>query len=229
MKTLLTLIFALSFGALSGWAEPNALTPEQSAAGWRRLFDGHTLTGWRSLAAPTPGAGWAVVDGALTRTAKSGDILTTAEFGDFELSLDWKVEPGTNSGILYRVGLNETRTWRTGPEFQVLDNLQATDRFNPRHQAGGLYDLVAPAANVVRPVGEWNHARIVVRGWHIEHWLNGTKLVEVDLGTPEGRALIAGSKFKTMPNFATLARGHIALQDEDRSVSYRNILIRELQ
>ena len=228
MKSLLILCLLTGVTPLAVRAESNTLTPEQTSAGWRLLFDGRSLDGWRSLASPTPGAGWAVVDGALTRTAKSGDIVTVDEFSDFELSLDWKVEDATNSGILYRVGLNETRTWRTGPEFQVLDNHKAKDRFNPKHSAGGLYDLVAPSQNATKPVGEWNHARIVVRGWHIEHWLNGVKVVDVDLGTPEGRALIAGSKFKTMPHFATLDRGHIALQDEENMVSYRNIMVREL-
>ena len=177
---------------------------------------------------PDPGAGWKVIDGCIVRTAKSGDLVTVDEFGDFELSVEWKVENATNSGILYRVSLSEAQTYFTGPEYQILDNVHADDRHDPKHLAGALYDLVAPPKDFTHPVGTWNQARIVVRGWHIEHWLNGEKIVEVDLDSPEGRALKAHSKFASMSSFAAYLHGHIALQDEANSVSYRNIKIREL-
>jgi hypothetical protein len=210
-------------------AENNALTPPEHDAGWQLLFDGQSLTGWRGMTTVTPPDGWAVTDGAIVRTHKSGDLLTAAEYGDFELSIEWKVEDATNSGVLYRVGLGENTTYRTGPEYQILDNLKARDNKDPKHLAGALYDLVAPPQDVTKPVGEWNLTRIVVRGWHIQHWLNGVPIVDIDLATPEGQALIAQSKFKTMPRFATLSRGRIALQDHDDSVWYRNIKIRELK
>jgi hypothetical protein len=213
---------------LASLAEDNALSPAERAAGWQLLFDGRTLEGWRGLKATAPGDGWAVLDGAIVRTHPSGDLLTVGEYGDFELAIDWKVEDATNSGILYRVGLGEDFTYHTGPEYQILDNRKARDNRDPKHLAGALYDLVAPSRDVTQPVGEWNQTRIVVRGWHIEHWLNGVKIVDVDLADPAGRSLIAGSKFKAMPRFATLIRGHIALQDHDDSVWYRNIRIREL-
>jgi 3-keto-disaccharide hydrolase len=209
-------------------SDANTLSDSEQSGGWRLLFDGHSLSGWRSLSDPDPGAGWKVIDGCIVRTAKSGDLVTVDEFGDFELSVEWKVENATNSGILYRVSLSEAQTYFTGPEYQILDNVHADDRHDPKHLAGALYDLVAPPKDFTHPVGTWNQARIVVRGWHIEHWLNGEKIVEVDLDSPEGRALKAHSKFASMSSFAAYLHGHIALQDEANSVSYRNIEIREL-
>lgn len=196
---------------------------------WTPLFDGKSLAGWRSLKSETPGAGWKVVDGVLTTTGKAGDLVTAAEFGDFELSIEWKIAEAGNSGIIYRVGLEEKETYHTGVEYQLLDNAKASDNKLAKHLAGSLYDLVPAAKDVTKPIGEWNVARILVRGWRIEHWLNGMKLLETDLGSPEGKALVAGSKFKSMPKFATLARGHIALQDHGDIVSFRNVLIRELK
>lgn len=209
-------------------SEPNTLTDSEQSGGWHLLFDGHSLAGWRSMSDPDPGAGWKVIDGAIVRTARSGDLVSIDEFGDFELSIEWKVEDATNSGILYRVSLSEAQSYFTGPEYQILDNIHGGDRHDPKHLAGALYDLVAPPRDYTHPVGEWNLTRIVVKGWHIEHWLNGEKIVDVDLDSPEGRALKAHSKFNAMRSFASYAHGHIALQDHDNSVSFRNIKIREL-
>jgi hypothetical protein len=206
----------------------NAVTDAEKAVGWRPLFDGKSLSGWRSLKSEKAPA-WVVEDGALVTPGKVGDLVTNEEFGDFELSLEWKISPTGNSGVIYRVGLTEAHTYNTGPEYQVLDNEKASDNKRPDHLAGSLYDLVAPPKDFTKPVGEWNSTRIVVRGWKVEHWLNGQKVVDVDLGTPEGRAMIAASKFKSMPKFATLMRGHIALQDHDHPVSYRAVKIRELK
>ncbi len=208
--------------------ESNTLSDAERSDGWRLLFDGHSLSGWRGLARPAPGSGWAVVDGAIVRTGRSGDLLTNDEFADFDLTIEWKVEDATNSGILYRVALGKEQTYFTGPEYQILDNVHGGDRHDPKHLAGALYDLVAPPMDVTRPVGQWNEARIVVRGWHVQHWLNGVKIVDVDLDSPQGRALKAGSKFKAMPSFAAYPSGHIALQDHDNAVSFRNIKVRPL-
>jgi hypothetical protein len=224
----LTLSALLLASPLAHASDPNSLSDGERAAGWRLLFDGSSLSGWRSLASPEPGTGWKVADGAIVRTGKSGDLLTVGEFGDFELSIEWKVEDATNSGILYRVGLGESQTYFTGPEYQILDDVKGGDRFNPKHLAGALYDLVAPPKDVTEPVGSWNLTRIVVRGWHIEHWLNGEKIVDVDLSSPEGKALRMHSKFSAMPHFAEFASGHIALQDHDGMVSFRNIKVRDL-
>ncbi len=195
-------------------------------SGWRSLFDGHSLAGWRSLKSTAPGSGWKAVDGEIRRVAKSGDLLTVDEFGDFELELEWKIERAGNSGVIYRVGLGESTTYRTGPEYQLLDNAAASDNKDPKHLAGSIYDLVAPATDATKPVGEWNQTRIRVVGWKIEHWLNGKKVAEADFGTAAGHELILHSKFKEMPHFASLRRGRIALQDHDGDISFRNIRLR---
>ena len=229
IKTPFLVLLSLMFAAALSAAEPNQLTAAEKSAGWKLLFDGKSVTGWRSLKSEKPGAGWSATDGALTTVGKAGDLVTAEDFGDFELSLEWKVAEGANSGVIYRVGLTENQTYQTGPEYQVEDNIKGHDITPQSHIAGALYDLVAPAKDFTKPVGEWNVTRITVRGWHVEHWLNGEKTVDVDLGNAAGRALIAGSKFKTMPKFATLLRGHIALQDHGDVVSYRSVKIRELK
>jgi len=228
MKIKIPVIFCLLLLATAS-AAPNALSTEEKTAGWRLLFDGHSLSGWRGFSTETPGAGWSAKEGILTTTGGAHDLLTAEEFGDFELNFEWKISEGGNSGVIYRVGLGESATFRTGPEYQVLDNAKAEDNKKPNHLAASLYDLVAPPKDFTKPVGEWNSGRIVVRGWQVQHWLNGQKVVDTDLGTEAGKALIAGSKFKTMPKFATLLRGHIALQDHGYVVSFREIKVRELK
>jgi hypothetical protein len=216
-------------GACAGIASAsaaNGLTSAEQHAGWKSLFDGATLRGWRGLKNETPGSGWKSSDGELTTAGHAEDLVTVDEFGDFELRLEWKVGKGANSGIIYRVDMSEPTTFETGPEYQLLDDRNA--RETAVHRAGALYDLVPPAKDCTRPFGQWNEARIAVRGWRIEHWLNGEKIVDLDLASPEGRKLISGSKFQTMPKFATLLRGHIALQDHGDPVSFRHIRIRQL-
>jgi hypothetical protein len=211
-------------------AEPNTLTAAEKSAGWKLLFDGKSFDGWRGYKTEAVGAGWKVQDGALTITVgRTGDLITVAEYGDFELSFEWRIAAGGNSGVLYRVGLGEAAVPRTGPEYQILDNAKAKDTKVMNHLAGSLYDLgPATPPHLPKPVGEWNSARIVIRGWKIEHWLNGTKVIAADLASPEGKAMVSGSKFKSWPKFATLSRGHIALQDHGDVVSYRSLKLREL-
>jgi hypothetical protein len=218
---------ALAAGAAA--AAPNTLTSAEKSAGWKLLFDGSSLAGWRGYKTEAP-AGWSVQQGALVLAAgRKGDLVTAREYGDFELSLEWKISPGGNSGILYRVGLGDPAPARSGPEYQLLDNSKAKDNKTATHHAGALYDLVAPPKDVTRPVGEWNEARIRVQGWHIQHWLNGVKVAELDLASAAGKALLQGSKFKSWPRFAALARGHIVLQDHGDVVSVRSVKIRELK
>src|SRR5687768_15760275 len=226
------LALTLAVAASSAFAaEPNTLTAAEKAAGWKLLFNGRSLEGWRGYKAEAVGEGWKVQDGALVLTAaKAGDIMTAAEFADFELSFEWKISEGGNSGVIYRVGLGESASYRTGPEYQVLDNVKATDNKLGNHLAGSLYDMGAEIPrDLPKPVGEWNQSRLVVRGWKVEHWLNGKKVVDVDLASPEGKAAIAASKFKAWPKFASLSRGHIAFQEHGNVVSYRSIKIRELK
>lgn len=212
-------------------AQPNTLTPAEKSAGWTLLFDGKSFDGWRGYKAEAVPPGWKVQEGALTLTiGRTGDLITAAAYGDFELTFEWRISAGGNSGVLYRVGLGEAAVPRTGPEYQILDNEKAKDSQIVNHLAGSLYDLgPATPRHLPKPVGEWNNGRIVLRGWKIEHWLNGTKVISADLASAEGKAMVAGSKFKSWPKFATLSRGHIALQDHGDVVSYRSIKLRELK
>lgn len=227
---LVALTLALAASSLFA-AEPNSLTAKEKSDGWKLLFDGQSLDGWRGYKTEAIGAGWKAVDGALVLTAaKAGDILTKEEFADFELRFEWKISAGGNSGVIYRAGLGESAPFRFGPEYQVLDNIAATDNKLGNHLAGSLYDMGPEVPrDLPKPVGQWNQSRLIVKGWKVEHWLNGKMVVAVDLASPEGKAMIAASKFKTWPKFATLSKGHLAFQDHGNVVSYRAIKIRELK
>lgn len=207
------------------------LSAAEKKAGWKLLFDGQSLNGWRGYKTEAIGKGWKVQDGAIMLTeAKSGDLVSAQAYGDFELGFEWKISEGGNSGVIYRSGLGDAAPFRTGPEYQVLDNEKAKDNKLGNHLAGSLYDFGGETARTLtKPVGQWNSSRLIVRGWRVEHWLNGQKVIEIDLASSEGKAAIAKSKFKDWEKFATLARGHIVLQDHGDVVSFRAIKIRELK
>jgi len=220
--TILTLLCGL--GSAEGF---NSITPAERSSGWQLLFDGTTLNGWRGFRDEKPGAGWIVANGELTTPGHIGDLVTVGEFGNFELRVSWKVGKGSNSGIIYRVGLDGSGPHETGPEYQLLDNPNSNEN-DGLHSAGALYDVIAPDKDAIRPTGEWNDTLIVVRCSKIQHWLNGAKIVDIDLASAQGRELVARSKFRLMPNFASQLRGHITLQDHGGLVSFRDIKIREL-
>jgi len=209
----------------------NQLTEAEKAAGWQLLFDGSTPRGWRSFKGDKfADQGWTVSGGTLMHAAKSagGDIVTADEYGDFELSIDWMAAPGANSGIIYRAGEDKDYPWQTGPECQILDDAGHQDGKNKKTSAGSLYDVVAPPVDVVRPAGEWNTARIVARGPKIEHWLNGFKVVDIDLTSDAFKAAKAASKWKDSADYGSRPSGRIALQDHGDEVRFRNIKIRKL-
>ncbi|HEY0776696.1 MAG TPA: DUF1080 domain-containing protein [Gemmatirosa sp.] len=242
-------------GAADGGASPaadatavNRLTPAERAAGWRLLFDGKTLTGWRGLGYDrVPPGHWVVADGAIRKVASGrvptqadgqplagGDLMTVATYGDFELAWQWKVTPGANSGVKYNVSEPLSASIppvhaAKGFEYQIIDDDRHPDGKLVRHKTGDLYDLVASNDRKhVRPVGEWNDSRLVFRGNHGEHWLNGEKVVEFDLGTPQFDSALVASKFRGIPWFAERRTGHIVLQDHGDEVYFRGIKIREL-
>ena len=221
-----------------------SLLQSSPAAEWRLLFDGRTLAGWRGLGSDTvPTAHWAVVDGAIKKIASGsvprladgrplagGDLMTVDSFADFELSFEWRVTPGANSGVKYNVSEAmsvDPPHSALGFEYQILDDDRHEDGQLPSHRASALYDLIAPSATP-RPVGQWNSSRILFRGNHGEHWLNGAKVVEFDLGTARMDSLLAASKYRTIPRFGERRRGHIVLQDHGDEVYYRNIKVRPL-
>jgi 3-keto-disaccharide hydrolase len=202
-------------------------------AGSERTLDAqfNTTAGWRSYRGMEfPRTGWVVDNGCIRHVAGSGggDIITRQQFADFELELDWKVAPGGNSGILYRIAEVGEESWHTGPEMQILDNQRHSDGKNPLTSAGALYGLIAPTKNVTKPAGESNHVRLVVIGNHVEHWLNGEKILEYEFNSPDLKSRIAKSKFKNFAGFAKQKIGHIALQDHSDDVTFCNIAIREV-
>jgi 3-keto-disaccharide hydrolase len=231
---------------------PNVLTPTERAAGWRLLFDGRTLAGWRGLGYDTvPTAHWVVVDGAIKKVASrnvprvadgrplnGGDLMTADSFGDFELTWEWRVTPGANSGLKYNVSeeMSVGQGGSGGPshsalgfEYQILDDDRHEDGKLATHRSAALYDLIAPnATKQLRAVGQWNRSRIVFRGNHGEHWLNGQKVIEFELGTARMDSLLAASKYKTIPGFGEKRHGHIVLQDHGDEVYFRDIKVRPL-
>ncbi len=226
----------LSIGAVAA-QDLNTLTPQEKAEGWQLLFDGKTTDGWRGHGRQSfPTNGWEVEDGCL-RTygpgdemgSRGGDLVTTRSFVNFELSFDWKIAPGGNSGVKYMVIEPEKGRSGLGFEYQLLDDDKNSDAAKATHRAGALYDLIAPSdAKVLKPVGEFNHSRLIVRGTHIEQWLNGAKIVETDMASPELKELIAKSKYRRIKNFGQKAPTVILLQEHGSDVWFRNLKIRLL-
>jgi hypothetical protein len=197
---------------------------------WRPLFDGTSLDAWRGYKSPTVPEGWKIVDGTLAKTTPVKDIVTKDEFGDFELELEWKIGEAGNSGIFYRGTEEYDHIYWSAPEYQLLDNIKAEDNKRPDHLAGAAYELSVPPPDAVKPVGEWNQTRIIAKGNHVEHWLNGRKTAEYEINSPEWKAKVDASKFKVYPNYGRAARGHIALQgDHNGELAFRNIRIRDLK
>jgi len=209
-------------------ASLNTLTPAERAAGWRLLFDGKTTTGWRGWKMDTLPSGWQVVDGALTRVRRAADIITTEKFKNFELSLEWKIAPNGNSGIFYRASEDDDAIYWSAPEMQVLDDAGHPDGQSRLTAAGSDYGLYPSPAGVVKPAGQWNQVRLIVNGNHVEHWLNGVKVVEYELGSPDWEARVKASKFAPHPHYGRNPEGYIGLQEHDYWVAYRNIKIRVL-
>jgi hypothetical protein len=218
----------------------NQLTKEEKAAGWRLLFDGKTLNGWRGFHRQGLPPGWTVEDGAIKKVKgqgelgqAGGDLITVDQFDNFEFQVEWKLSRGGNSGIKYLISERLPETGYSGISFemQVLDDENHPDAkmgINGNRKSGALYDVITPKNAVPKPIGEYNRVRIIVKGKHIEHWLNGVKVVEFERGSAAFKALVAQSKFKDTKGYGETAKGHILLQDHGDEVWYRNIKVREL-
>jgi hypothetical protein len=230
MKTTLhfcRVLVCLVLFTFNAFAAPeNELTKKEKKDGWQLLFDGKTLNGWRCYGkSEPPGPGWSVENGTLhlSKGAQGGDIITTNQFTDYEFSWDWKLADKANNGIKYLV--TESRPSAPGLEYQMVDDSTMDDK---RHQTGALYFIFEPAVDKpLRPAGAWNSSKIVVRGKHVEHWLNGAKIVQYELESQEMRDAIARSKFKNLSDFDKKITGHILLTDHHDEVWYRNLKIRE--
>ena len=196
---------------------------------WEVLFDGKitdAFRGWQSDSMPQ---GWQVIDGALTKDGNVEELVTRKQYANFDLRLEWKIGKDGNSGIFYRATREYDHIYWSGPEYQLLDDANAPDGKNQITAAGSAYGLYAPPAGIVKPFGEWNSSRLVVRGRHVEHWLNGKKVVEYELKSPEWTAKVAASKFSKYPNYGLASVGYIGIQgDHPGSVALRHIRIREL-
>ena len=228
-KRSLAVVVVVSAVTCSG--EPNQLSPAEQSAGWALLFDGKSTDGWHSYHKKTfPAKGWVVEDSWLHGQGQGGgDILSDGEYDQFELQWEWKLAPAGNSGLKYFV--LETRKTPLGHEYQMLD-----DALNPdgkvaagKHVTASFYDVLKPTVSPpTRPMGEINQSRILVRGNHVEHWLNGVKVLEYECGSPAVQAAVAESKFKNVAGFGKCVKGHILLQDHGSKVWFRDIKIRRL-
>lgn len=210
---------------------PPGLSADELTQGFRSLFDGKTGTGWRAFRGyDFPAKGWTIDGGTLHVNAKGGggDLVTVEQYSSFDFRFAWKVSEGANSGIMFLVSEKEQYPWQTGPEYQVLDDQKHHDGKEPKTSAGSLYALVAPVDKVTKPVGEWNEGRIVLDGAHLEHWLNGKKVLEAEVGSEAWTKLVAGSKFASMPGFGKESRGVIALQDHGDEVWFKDLRIKDL-
>ena len=174
-------------------------------------------------------SGWKLSGGVLHREAGGGDLRTVAQYGDFDLRFEWKVAPGANSGVIYRVSDDTKRPHETGPEYQILDDARHGDGKNPLTAASSLYGIYAPSKKTAKPPGEWNRSRIVVQGNRVRHFLNGEKVVDAKFGSDDWNRRVAASKFAEWDGYAKSPRGYIVLQDHGDKVWYRDMRIKELK
>jgi len=236
-----TLLFFAAFVLLYGASmaqTPNTLTKKEVKNGWKLLFDGKTTKGWHTYLRDTVGSKWTVQNGAIVFDPSKpknggGDIVTNEEYENYELNLEWKISKGGNSGIIFDIQEDPKfyATYLTGPEMQVLDNVDAQDNKKENHLAGCLYDMSGNASvSKPKPVGEWNQVRLIQNKGHLTFYLNGTKTFDGQIGSEEWNKLVQNSKFKesSFSNFAKVAKGKIALQEHPGSSQWRNIKIKTL-
>jgi hypothetical protein len=209
-----------------------AMETAQADEGWILLFDGRTMNGWRTYKNKENDS-WEIVDGTLhckpgDAAKMRADLITVDQYDNFELSFEWKVAPKSNSGVMFRVTEDYEEPFFTGPEYQVLDDGGYPGETKEENFSGGNYDMHAPVNKRLNPVRQWNTSKILANGKHIEHWLNGDKVLEYEIGSEDWNNRKAKSKWKDVEGYAVPERGHIDLQDHGNEVWYRNIMIRKL-
>jgi len=231
----LVLSSLISLSVLLGGPAKKAEKDNENKKGWISLFDGKTTKGWHSYGKTATGEAWKVTDGTLHlepgKGLSAGDIVTDESFEDFDLKLEWKISKNGNSGIIFFIQDEPKKydyIWYTGPEMQVLDNDGHPDGKIVKHRAGNLYDLIEGKEGVVKAVGEWNQVEIISKKGNLDLIMNGVTVVSTKLGDDNWKNLIAGSKFKTKPDFGKVFNGHIGLQDHGNEVWFRDIKIKKL-
>lgn len=233
MRTVLFLVSAITIMSFmnDNKQKDNTLTAKEKKEGWKLLFDGTTMTGWRSYQNKQTD-NWDVKNGELyckeEGVTKRADLITTDNFENYELQIDWKISPKKNSGIIYMVTEGNGATYESGPEYQLIDDIGYPGKLSDKQLSGSNYDMNAPSAKVAKPAGEFNHTKIVINKGHVEHWLNGTKVVEYQLWSPEWEQTKANSKWKDVKPYGMSKAGHIALQDHGGGVAFKNIKIKPL-
>lgn len=209
----------------------NTLSKKEKKEGWTLLFDGTTMNGWRAYKNKEQ-EGWSVKDGELyckeEGVTKRADLITNKKYENYELQIDWKISPKKNSGIIYMVTEENGATYESGPEYQLIDDTGYPGKLNDKQLSGANYDMHAPTAKVIKPAGEFNHTKIVINKGHVEHWLNGAKVVDYYLWTSEWEQTKATSKWKDVKPYGMSKSGHIALQDHGGGIAFKNIKLKPL-
>ena len=206
--------------------QPQVEAATRAAAGGWRVLDLSAFRGYESDGVPP---GWTASADTISKTRGTGDLITKDQFGNFELQFDWKLTKGGNAGVFYRGTREYDHIYWSAPEYQLLDDANAPDGKSRLTSAAADYALYPSPPGFVKPADEWNSSRIVANGAHVEHWLNGKKVVEYELWSPDWKAKVAASKFKDYPNYGLAKRGYIGIQgDHNGALSLRNIRIREL-
>ncbi|MHB1862939.1 MAG: 3-keto-disaccharide hydrolase [Gemmatimonadaceae bacterium] len=231
VRAALLVAFAAAFAGCASHQQPASGTAPalaETAGPWQSLFDGHSMDQWRAYKGQSMD-GWHVVDGTMTKSQPTGDIITKSKYANFELDIDWKIGKAGNSGIFYRGTEEYDHIYWSAPEYQLLDDANAPDGKLRITSAGSDYAVYPSPAGYLHPAGEWNSTRIVVNGNHVEHWLNGHKLLAYELGSADWTARVKASKFHVYPNYGKAATGYIGIQgDHEGDLALRNIRIREL-
>ena len=235
--TFSSIHFAVAQSNNANDAMLNKLTPAEIKKGWKLLFDGSTLTGWKTYNRTDMATSWGVKDGAIFLDSKKcrsdvakGDLVTLEDYDDFEFSVEWKISDCGNSGIMYRIVEDPKykQPYLTGPEMQVLDNKCHPDAKIITHRSGDFYDVMASKTENVKPAGEWNSVRIIMKGYKLEQWQNGVRQIKLTLGSDEINAIVEKSKWKNQKDWGKALIGKIGLQDHGDAVWFRNIKIRSL-
>ena len=220
----------------------NTLSKKEKNSGWQLLFDGHSTNGWHTYGKQIAGKAWSVNNGTIFLDAaakknlasgESGDLVTNEEYDNFDLKLDWKIGPKGNSGIMYLVTEDHDQSYESGPEYQLIDNKGFEGQIEEDQKASTNYTMQAPSVDATKTPGEWNHTVIIVNKGHVEHWLNGQKTVEYELGSEKWKQQKAAGKWKDEAGYGAAKSGHIALQAthsgvENTGICFKNIKIKML-